>query len=133
MLETGLTFDYSKLIMDNEIAGSVRKIVEGINITDESIALDVIREIGSSGGYTSHKHTFQNYKNEQHEVKLIDRSTYDQWKEKGSKNFTDRANEIAIEILQNYEPDPLPENIRLKIREIVNEAEDYYGVKKSDK
>jgi trimethylamine--corrinoid protein Co-methyltransferase len=45
------------------------------------------------------------------------------WKEKGSKNYGEIVTQKAIQILETHKPEPLPENIRLTIDEIVKKAE----------
>jgi trimethylamine--corrinoid protein Co-methyltransferase len=51
MLELGVTFDYAQLFIDNEIARMVNKVVEGIPVTDETLAVDLIKKVGSSGQF----------------------------------------------------------------------------------
>jgi trimethylamine--corrinoid protein Co-methyltransferase len=129
MLELGVTFDYAQLLIDNEIARMVNKVVEGIPVTDETLAVDVIKEVGSSGEFITKEHTYK-YFREQSQSKLIDRRMREAWLDKGAKDLTTRAYEEAIHILETYKPEPLPEGVQEKLRKIVEEAEDEYGLKK---
>ncbi len=130
MLELGITFDYSQLVMDNDMVKMIRKVVEGVDVNDASLAVDVIREVGATGEFITHEHTFKHMKEEQSQPDIIDRRMRDAWEERGSKDFTQRAFERAVDILENHKPDPLPEGVPEKIREIIEETEKEYGLKK---
>jgi trimethylamine--corrinoid protein Co-methyltransferase len=132
MLEMGITFDYTKLVLDNEFAGMVMKVVSGIEVNDETLAVNVIKQVGAAGEFISHEHTFRHFKEEQSKPKLIDRRTPDGWKEFGGKDMVARANEVARDIYTNYRVEPLAEGVRKKLRDIVNEAEDKNGLTLSE-
>lgn len=128
MLELGVTFDYAQLLIDNEIARMVNKVVGGIAVTKETLAVDAIKEVGSSGEFITKPHTFKHFK-EQSQSKLIDRRMREAWLERGGKDLTTRAYEEAIHILETHKPDPLPEAVPGKLRKIVEDAEKEYGLK----
>ena len=46
-----LTFDYGKMVIDHEMFRYIRKMVEGIQINEETLALDVIDQVGPGGNY----------------------------------------------------------------------------------
>jgi trimethylamine--corrinoid protein Co-methyltransferase len=58
MIESGITFDYGQLVMDCEIARMIKHAVQGFEVDDDSLALDVIKEIGPGGHFLMHEHTF---------------------------------------------------------------------------
>jgi trimethylamine--corrinoid protein Co-methyltransferase len=128
MLELGVTFDYAQLFIDNEIARMVNKVVEGIPVTDETLAVDLIKKVGSSGQFITEEHTYKHFR-EQSQSKLIDRRMREAWLDKGAKDLTTRAYEEAIHILETHKPDPLPDGVQEKLREIVDNAEEEYGLK----
>lgn len=132
MLDIGLTLDYTKLVMDDEIAYMVRHIIKGIDVNESTLAVDVIKAVGPGGEFVSHPHTFQNFKETQSIAKLIDRRNPDEWKRMGSKSFFDNANAVACDLYDNYQATPLPESVKKEMRDIVNEAEEHYGVKLSE-
>lgn len=129
MLELGVTFDYAQLVMDNEMFTMIKKAVAGIPVTDHHIALEVIQEVGPVGHFVGHEHTFENFRKEQSQSKLVDRRNRTAWLEDGGSSMTERAYEEANSILKNHKPDPLPESTVSEIREIVEEAEKEYGLK----
>ncbi len=130
MLELGKTFDYAQLVMDNEIARMINKAVCGIPVNEECLAVNVIKEVGASGEFLSHEHTYRHFRTEQSQSKLIDRRMRDAWLERGGKNMTERAYEEAIYLIENHKPDPLPPGVLETIHDIVEEAEQEYGVKR---
>lgn len=130
MLELGITFDYAQLVMDNDMAKMIKKSVEGIDVNDATLAVDVIRQVGAAGEFITHEHTFKHMKTEQSQPDLIDRRMRDAWQELGGKDFTERAYEKAVDILENHKPDPLPDGVPEQIRSIVAGAEEEFGIKK---
>ncbi len=119
VLEQGLTFDYAKLVLDAEMIRMVQKAISGIAITDETLAMDVVHEVGPGGAYISHEHSFRSMRL-QSQSKLFDRRTRSDWFEiTGGKDIVERAYEMAAEILKNHQPLPLPEGAAAAMREIV--------------
>ena len=128
MLESGITFDYGQLVLDCEIARMIKHTVQGFEVTDDSLALDVIKEIGPGGHFLMHQHTFDRMKT-QLQPEIIDRRARDVWKAAGATTAYERALEKARWILENHKPDPLPDDVLAIIRSIVVEAEKELGVK----
>ena len=122
MIEMGMTIDFGQLVMDNEFARMIKHIVHGIPVNDETLAVDVIREIGVGKDFLSHDSTF-NYMRSQSDPQLIDRRMREDWEASGSTDIYQRALEEARHILETHKPEPLPEDVRKKIRLIVETAE----------
>lgn len=97
MLELGITFDYAQMLMDNEMARMIKKAVGGISVTDETLAVDVVKEVGTAGNFISQDHTFNHMRTQSHST-LIDRRMRENWQADGSKDFTERAYAAAISI-----------------------------------
>lgn len=123
MLEGGLTWDYAQLVMQNEMVRMILHCVKGVPVNDERIALDVLAQVGAGGEYISHEHTFKHFK-ELSKGELLDRRNRDAWSAAGSKDIVERSYEKAIEILESYKPEPLPEEIQRELKSIVAEAEE---------
>ena len=58
--ETGVTMDYGQMVMDNEFAGMIKYTLQGIPVNDETLAVDVIRDVGHFKDFLSHDHTMEN-------------------------------------------------------------------------
>lgn len=128
MLDLGITFDYTKLVMDNEIAYMVKHAVAGISVNEDTLAVDVIKQVGPGGEFVSQQHTFKNFKAVQSISTLIDRRNRSDWERLGAHGICEKANEIACDLYDNYKPSPLADSIKKQIRDIVNESEEHYGV-----
>ncbi len=127
MIEMGMTIDYGQLVMDNEFARMIKHTLQGIPVNDETLAVDVIREVGIGKDFLSHETTF-NHMRSQSQPELIDRRTREDWLADGSKDLYQRALEKAKHILETHEPDPLSQEARTTIRSIVEDAEAELGV-----
>jgi len=131
MLESGITFDFGQLVLDCEFARMIKHTVQGFRVNDETLALDVIKEIGPGGHYLMHEHTLQGMRS-QSQPELIDRQTREVWEKAGATTAYERATVKAKWILENHTPDPLPDDILDKIRAIVDDTEKEMGITNGD-
>lgn len=127
MLESGITFDFGQLVLDCEMARMIKHTVMGVPVTDETLAIDSIKEVGPGGDFLMHKHTFAHMR-EQSRPELIDRKMRDKWIAAGSTSAYDRAMVKVREILDNHKPAPLPDGVLDTIRAIVTDAEKELGI-----
>lgn len=127
MLELGITYDYAQMVMDNEMARMIKKAVCGISVSDETLAIDVIKEVGTAGNFIGQEHTFKHMRS-QSKSNVIDRRMRDVWLADGGKDFSERAYDVARSILEDYKPEHLPESVQAELRAIVEETEKEYGV-----
>jgi trimethylamine--corrinoid protein Co-methyltransferase len=96
--------------------------LNGIIVNDETLSVDVIRELGIGKDYMSHASTYKHMRS-QSQVQLIDRRMREDWEAAGSMDIYKRAHARVLEILETYEPSPLPANVLNTIQSIVEEAE----------
>ena len=127
MLEMGITFDLTQLVIDNEIADMIKYTLNGIPVNDETLAVNVIREMGIGKDYLSHESTYKHMAT-QSRAQLMDRRMREDWEADGSTDLYQRAHAKMIDILETYEPPQLSDGVRQDIREIVKEAEKEQGV-----
>jgi len=127
MIESGMTFDFGQLVMDNELAGMIKLCVGGIPVSDETLAIDVIGEVGPFGDFLSHDHTMAHMR-AQSQPTLIDRRVREVWKAAGSTTLYDRALEKARQILDAHVPDALPDGVADELAAIIHDAERELGV-----
>ncbi|HHX50530.1 MAG TPA: trimethylamine methyltransferase [Clostridia bacterium] len=122
-IEYGSTSSLELLVIADDIIGMARRLVRGIRVDDETLGVDLIDKVGPGGHFLAEDHTFKYFKKETWYASLINRQRYDTWKEAGSKTLTEVANEKVRDIIENYEPEPLPKDVQRRIREIVERAE----------
>jgi len=111
-------------VICDEICGMVLRIARGMEVNDETLALEVIREVGPGGHFLSHKHTLKFLeKGEIYIPKLFCRLPRDTWIKAGRKKVHEVARERAKQILREHYPEPLSADVRQKLTEIVKQAE----------
>lgn len=126
MIESGVTFDFGQLVMDNEFAKMIKQCVGGIPIDDESLLIEDIQKVGSSGDFLSLESTLR-FMHGQSQPRLLDRRVREDWETAGSSDLYERALTEARRLLATHEPEPLPEPIREEIRGIVEQADAMAG------
>lgn len=124
LLQWGDICCYDSFVIDNEIAGYVHRVLKGINVCDETLAVDVIDKVGPIGHFLKEKHTMVHLKNEHFIPEVTDRYRRATWERLGSKTLERRANEKAITILKTHHPKLLDKDIQQEISKIVREAEE---------
>ncbi len=122
MVDSGMALDYGKLVMDDEINLSVKHVVKGMQVNEETLSVGLIEEIGHAGNYLTHPSTFKHCADAM-SPKLMNRETYDRWTSKGATSLHERALEKAREVLENHEPEPLSNQAQKEIQEIIRETE----------
>lgn len=121
-LESGLTFSFVQLAICEEMIGWIEAFLKGVEVSEETLALDVIAQAGSEGHYLNKEHTRQHFR-EMWYPRLLDRNDYKTWKGKGSKTLDQRAAERVEEILAEHQPEPLPGDVKERLRTIAERAE----------
>lgn len=114
LMEFALTVSYEKLVIDNEILGMVMRAVRGIEVNDETLAFDVLKEVGPGGHFVSNKHTRNHMRKEHYQPTLSNRKLRERWEKLGSKDTFIRAKERVEEILEKPGR-RLPQHIRNRI------------------
>ena len=123
MVELGMTMDLGLLVADNECVRMIRRMLDGVPVNDDTLAVDVIRQVGIGGEFVTQQHTFDNFKNCQSQSALIDRNTRSAWLEAGGKDMHTSCNEFARQVIATHQPEPLPGSVADTLRSIVAEAE----------
>jgi len=98
-LESTLCMSAEKLVIDDEIIGSIRRFTRGIDVSDETLALDLIRELGHRPDYLWNEHTVAHFQEEIRHSRLAVRCKREAWENAGSRAWDERAAERVQEIL----------------------------------
>jgi trimethylamine--corrinoid protein Co-methyltransferase len=91
-------------MLDDEICGAASRLARGIEVAQETLALEVIKRVGYSGSYIAEMETSKLYRKESFMPKLFSQEPYETWENEGSKLAIDRAREKAISILAKHTP-----------------------------
>lgn len=122
MIESGVAFDFGQLVMDNEFARMVRHAVGGVPVTDELLGVDDIRQVGPFGDFLSLDSTLKLMRS-QSQPKLIDRRVREDWEAAGGSDLYARSTAEARRLLDDHEPEPLPDDVLRELRAIVDAAD----------
>lgn len=125
-----LTAHPVKAILDDDIAGLVGRFLKGIEVTEDTMAVDLINSVGPiPGQFLDKAHTREWWKKEQHLPKVADRLSYTEWVARGRKDTIDHAKRRMEEILATHKPNPLTPQQEQAIEDILKEARNYYRQK----
>ena len=117
MLESMLTIAHEQFVIDDEIIGNCCKVLKGIEVDAEHLALEVIEAIGPGGNFMTSPHTMAHMRSEYYNGNgVTDRKSRDKWEQGGSLNTRQRALEMAKKLLSNPEPSYISEMIDKTIR-----------------
>ncbi|KXA91217.1 hypothetical protein AKJ63_01780 [candidate division MSBL1 archaeon SCGC-AAA259D18] len=114
-------------ILDDDIAGMIGRYIEGVEVSDETLAIDLINKVGPiPGNYLNKEHTRKWWKKEQFVPQATNRMTPTEWVKKEKKDCIDHAKEKMREILETYESKPLTDDQEEAVENVLNEAREYY-------
>ena len=122
-LACSMTASLVELVVDDELCKAMISSIRGVEVNDETLALDVVHNVGPGGHYLAQKHTMNHFMKEQFIPELIDRSGYDEWKKNGEKSLVDRAKEKVKKILEEHSVPPLDKDIQKELDSIIKRAE----------
>lgn len=125
MLELGMTFSMEQLVIDNEMIGMFKKTMEGIPVNDDTLGIDAIKEVGASGDFIGHPTTIRDM-DIQSKPTIFNRDMLGEWRNQGSKNVVEVAHEVVMDVMDNYEVLPIPEDRLKAMEEIVLKADAEY-------
>ncbi len=117
-MDAGMQGSLQLLAIDNDLIGFIRAATAPVETSEETLALDVVKELGPRGDYLAHAHTYQHFR-EPYYSKLADKRQYDDWVSHRATSMEERAAEQVETILESHEPEPLPQDVRDSLGQIV--------------
>lgn len=123
--ESGKTGDIFQTVMDDEIISMARIIEQGIEVSDETLALDQIHNVGPGGHYLYEDHTMKWFR-KHWRPSLMDRQSYEDWAKAGEETMKDRVVKKTRDIIENYEGpiSKVPNEVRKDIEKVIQDAEE---------
>lgn len=120
-LESMLTVAYEQFVIDDDINGSIMRAVRGIEVTDETLSVDLIDQVcKGEGHFLGTQQSLELMHTEYYYPHTGDRQRRDNWEEQGGLDMRQRAQERAREILKTHLPEPIPPEVDAAIRERFN-------------
>jgi len=122
-LETKMTLSLEQWVIEEEVLNAVERLLQGITVDDESLALDVIQEIGPKGAFVTVDHTLRHFREELLTPNLFHRQPRDAWEAAGAPDMQTRAREQARRILAEHHPPSLPDDVAVQLDAILKGVE----------
>jgi trimethylamine--corrinoid protein Co-methyltransferase len=121
-----LTFHPVQAILDDDLAGLIGRFIEGVTVTADTLALDLIEAVGPiPGTYIDQAHTRRWWKEEQFMPRVADWTTYSDWIQSGGKGAVDCARERMRQILATHEFVPLSDEQLRDMDRVLKEAREH--------
>jgi trimethylamine--corrinoid protein Co-methyltransferase len=118
MLESMLAVAYEQYVIDDEIIGMSCKVLEGIPVDEEHLAIEAIADVGPGGSFITSPHTMAHMRQEYFSGNgVADQDSREKWMEKGSRDTRIRAREIAKKILAEEEKSYISPAVEKAIKE----------------
>lgn len=121
-VEYGSTACFEQVVTMNELAGEIRFLLKGMDVSRETMALEVIEAVGPGGEYVTGDHTLRHFREGWFPEVIGDRHVHDGWVSKGRKTLGDRANEKVRHILETHKPKPLSEATQQRLKALMDKA-----------
>jgi trimethylamine--corrinoid protein Co-methyltransferase len=99
MLDSANSISYEQYVIDNEIIGMIKRMLAGITVTDDTMAFEVITNVGPGGNFVTEEHTIDHMVSEFYYPNLSVRCNFDLWEEKGRPDMLTRAKSLVRETL----------------------------------
>jgi trimethylamine--corrinoid protein Co-methyltransferase len=119
-LDFGLSGAGELGVRTDEVISMNRRALEGIEVNDETLGLDVIAEAGHGGDFLRARHTKRFVRSQQWKPTLLNRDTQKNWEAAGSKTATQKAHDKLLDIMANHTPEPLKAEHKQAMDELVD-------------
>ena len=103
-LEFVMTVSFELYVIDNELIGMAKRVERGIEVNEETLALDLIKKVGPGGNFMGEHQTVNHMRTELFNPMVSDRNERMDWEKHGSKNGWERSREIVRQILSSHQP-----------------------------
>ena len=117
-----MTFSPEQLIIDNDIIAMVKKAMEGIPVSEETLGVDQIKKVGIGNNFLALKKT-RELVDLPSSPKLIDRKMFGDWQSAGAKDIVTSAHETCVDVMKNYEVPAIDRDIYAAMKAIVDKAD----------
>ena len=109
-LESEMAFSPAQAVIDDEIISYVKRYLRGVTVNEDTLAVELTREVGISGSFLGEYHTMERFQDELFQPNILFRKLRDHWKDLGSKTLTEVAEEKAKDLMEKDVENGLNEN-----------------------
>ncbi len=122
-MASGMACSLEQLVMGNEVVGMTKRFIEGITVTRETIARQIIEDVGPGSNFLAQQHTLDHFKKELWTANLLNRQDIDTWNTAGKPSMEDRVKEEIKMITETHKPEPLSDKIISELDHLKKEGE----------
>lgn len=124
MWGNGYFMGFEQLVIDNELAGLLFRLFKGMEVSPDTMAIDVIQKVGCRGNFLQEDHTLKHLRTGEHwQSRLANHMGYESWRQKNSPTIMDRAREEVLRIVGHHQPKKLDPRVRKEIDQIIEKFE----------
>ncbi len=122
-IDNGMACSTAQLVLGNESIGMAKRFIRGITVNRETLAREVIENVGPGGHYLDQDHTYDHFRSELWRPTLLARSAYDEWQNQGAKDMAARIQDKLEEIVKNHRAPSLPDKTLAALGKIKQKGE----------
>ncbi len=123
LLEDCRTVWLEQMVIDDEMSRIIGRMAQGIDVTDELLAVDVVDRVGPGKDFLGQRHTMERFRKEHFMPVISDRYSWDSWVQRGSKSILERAREQVKRILDEHTVDPVRDEVGETVAELVSKRQ----------
>ncbi len=127
LLESGLTMDYETFVINDEVIGMSRRVLQGIEVDEERLAFECIQRVGPAGNYLADELTTRVMRSDFFYPELADRKPRMVWEQEGQRTAGERARDKARSLLVGHTPLPVEPSVDAGIRSAIPEIRSETG------
>ena len=120
MFSSGMIASFEQLVIDNEILGYLERVVRGMEVNKETLAVNLVRKVGHGGQFLKEPHTLKHFRNELWMPDISCRSAFGRWITRGGHDVVETAREKARKILNEHHPEELNPDVKSALAKILN-------------
>ena len=122
ILGTYIAMSYEKFLIDEELCGTLKRMLRPLDVTDERIDLATIKEVGIGGEYLTHASTFEHCRTEFYLPQLMGRKDFSSWRNDGKKRLDEIAAESYNQRIIAYEKPEIDPQLESGLSRYVHQA-----------
>jgi trimethylamine--corrinoid protein Co-methyltransferase len=120
ILESGMTACYEQLLICHEMVGMVSRVLDGMQVTPETLAVPVIHAVQPGGTFLNQLHTLHTFRQEHWLPSLTDRAPRAEWEQHGAKDVVHRAQDQIATIEAEHRPEPLDPDLLAALYDVID-------------
>jgi trimethylamine--corrinoid protein Co-methyltransferase len=118
-LDYGMTGSLELIVLTDEYLALNRRLFAGVEVTPETLAVDVVRDVGPGGDFLSHRQTARQVRKAQWRPPILNRQGHQRWLDEGGLDLAERARRKALRLLETHEPAPLSADVAARVDALV--------------